>query len=158
MQKRLLKNFSTTPPTPRPTAKPTPPPPPTHSPTPSPTPRPTPRPTPVPKKPEYWWNRELRGPWSQKFENHQCRRILTKLGQGSFRRGIGMIHKAYPWSAVRRRDSWRDNCIEASCNRKGTDYHAMTWYQPAWRDAGNWQFRGLCVPCGKEGCKAASVR
>jgi len=151
MRDKLLGNFSTTPPpppTPRPTPSPTkkpPPPPPTPRPTPSPTLSPTPVPTIPPKDPTNWWNGQKRGPWSHCWENHECKNnISTTYGNGNFQKGVDHIQKKYSHMGVRRRDSWRDNCIELSCHLKGVPGYRMTWKQEAWRDCGNWRFSGLC--------------
>jgi len=151
MRNKLLGNFSTTPPpppTPRPTPLPTKKPPPTPRPTPSPTARPTPRPTIPSKEPTHWWDGGVKGPWSDCYENHACKKMLIqKYGEKEWKNlvaGNGKIRRMFPNMNVRRRETWRDNCIELSCAKKGTASYQMTWNQRAWRDCGNWQFSGLC--------------
>jgi len=153
MKAKYARSFKPTPrplPTPKPTAKPTPP---TTTTTTTTTTSTTITTTTItiawdPKHMVRW---KERGPWSECWENWQCKKNLTaRFGPGSWDTVLTNMERHLSNKGVRRRDSWRDHCIELSCQELGAGFKTgtstyMTWNQQYWRDCGSWKFSGLCT-------------
>jgi len=63
--------------------------------------------------------------WTQPYEDNQCKQKLPGIDKGG--------------KFTRRRENYRDNCIQHECMQKG-----LEWKSWKWADKGNWKFAGEC--------------
>jgi len=65
--------------------------------------------------------------WTQCYENNECKK---KLPGADNEKNV---------KTTRRRDNYRDNCIQDECMKKG-----LEWKSWVWKDCGGWKFKGEC--------------